>query len=128
MQLHKRLFKCTFSKLCKCFSGSMNTSFNVYDFSNKFWVGLYTLVNVAAIDWGFFWRTAVSLTVQNKQKTCEQPSQSRSSGNHTQYWKPRVCKLLQGVILKIVARNWWSELYGKIFYVKYLTRDSATLK
>ncbi len=39
---------------------------------------------------GFFWRTELSLTVQNKQGTHEQPSQNKKTvvdhpGNHTQY-------------------------------------------
>ncbi len=39
---------------------------------------------------GFFWRTVLGLTVQNKQGTHEQPSQNKTTvvdhpGNHTQY-------------------------------------------
>ncbi len=67
---------------------------------------------------GFFWRTELSLTVQNKPETHEQPSQIKKTvvdhpGNHT--WK--------GVISIISAFFLSCGLHVNIFYVKYLIQD-----
>ncbi len=51
---------------------------------------------------GFFWRTEISLTVQNKQGTHEQPQKKKQTWiirNHTQYKESRVHKHLKGIVL-----------------------------
>ncbi len=86
---------------------------------------------------GFFWRTVLSLTVQNKQWTHEQPSQNKKTAMNHQSW---IIQLTTHRIKNQGFLNFWMRLFEyfsyllssglnvNIFYVKHLTQDSTKYK
>ncbi len=91
---------------------------------------------------GFFWRTVIRLTIQNKQGTHEQPSQTNKQnkteqertvvdhpGNHTHHYiRTKGSQTFEGGYFNNFSYFYFflsCGLYVNIFYVKYLTQDST---
>ncbi len=80
---------------------------------------------------GFFWRTVLSLTVQIKQGTHEQPSQNKKTSSRlpNTLLRTKGSQTFEGGYLKnfsyFFLLFFYCGLYVNIVYVKYLTQDST---